>query len=83
LRAPSYHPGNTLRTNLAKKTFMLEGINTDFVDAQGVGRLAHLWTALHFGDYTAYFLAMAYDIDPTPVEAIEGFKREMRAEARD
>ena len=79
LRAPSYHPGNTLRTNLTKKTFMLEGINTDFVDAQGEGRLAHLWTALHFGDYTAYFLAMAYDIDPTPIGAIEGFKREMRA----
>jgi glucose/mannose-6-phosphate isomerase len=78
LRAPSYHPRNLLRTNLTKKNFMLEGPNTDFVDAQGEGRLAHQWTALHFGDYTAYYLAMCYGVDPTPVEALEAFKREMR-----
>lgn len=78
LRAPSYHPGNQLRTELTKKAFMLEGLNTDFIDAQGENPLAHLWTALHFGDYTAYYLAMAYGVDPTPVEAIEGFKQEMR-----
>jgi glucose/mannose-6-phosphate isomerase len=78
LRAPSYHPRNQLRTELTKRAFMLEGLNTDFIDAQGDSRLAHLWTALHFGDYTAYYLAMAYGVDPTPVEAIESFKQEMR-----
>lgn len=77
LRAPSYHPRNQLRTELTKRTFMLEGLNTDFIDAQGDSPLAHLWTALHFGDYSAYYLAMAYGVDPTPVEAIEGFKQEM------
>lgn len=77
LRAPSYHTRNLLRTELTKKTFMLEGLNTDFIDAQGDSALAHLWTALHFGDYTAYYLAMAYGVDPTPVETIEGFKMEM------
>ena len=78
LRAPSYHPRNLLRTELTKKTFMLEGLNTDFIDAQGEGPLSHLWTALHFGDYTAYYLAMAYGVDPTPVDTIEGFKVELR-----
>lgn len=77
LRAPSYHNRNLLRTELTKKTFMLEGLNTDFIDAQGDSALAHLWTALHFGDYTAYYLAMAYGVDPTPVDTIEGFKEEM------
>ena len=78
LRATSYHPRNQLRTELTKKAFMLEGLNTDFVDAQGDRPLAHLWTSLHFGDYTAYYLAMSYGVDPTPVEAIESFKKEMR-----
>lgn len=78
LRAPSYHPRNLLRANLTKKIFMLEAINTDFIDAAGDGRLAHLWTALHMGDYTAYYLAMAYGLDPTPVEAIESLKVEMQ-----
>jgi len=77
LRAPSYHPRNLRRSELTKKIFMLEGLNTDFIDAQGDTPLAHLWTALHLGDYTAYYLAMAYGVDPTPVAAIEGFKREL------
>jgi glucose/mannose-6-phosphate isomerase len=77
LRAPSHHPRNRLRIDLTKRTLMLQGIGTDFVDAQGQTRLAQQWTALHFGDYTAYYLAMAYGVDPTPVETIEGFKLEM------
>jgi len=77
LRASSYHPRNLRRTELTKKIFMLEGLNTDFIEAQGDTPLAHLWTALHLGDYTAYYLAMAYGVDPTPVAAIEGFKSEL------
>ncbi|GAB4499687.1 MAG: bifunctional phosphoglucose/phosphomannose isomerase [Anaerolineales bacterium] len=78
LRAPSYHPRNRLRANLTKKIFMLEALNTDFYDAPGETRLAHLWTALHFGDYMAYYLAIAYGVDPTPVEAIEMLKVELK-----
>jgi glucose/mannose-6-phosphate isomerase len=77
LRAPSHHPRNCLRIDLTKKTMMLQGIGTDFVDAQGRTRLAQQWTSLHFGDYTAYYLAMAYGMNPTPVETIQGFKQEM------
>jgi len=79
LRAPSDHPRNRLRSDLTRQAFMLEGISTDSVDARGESRLAHLWTCLHFGDYVAYYLAMAYEVDPTPVEAIEYFKQEMTA----
>jgi glucose/mannose-6-phosphate isomerase len=56
---------------------MLEGLNTDFIDAQGPNPLAHQWTALHFGDYTAYYLAMAYGIDPTAIPTIEMLKNDM------
>jgi glucose/mannose-6-phosphate isomerase len=77
LRAASYHPRNLLRTNLTKKAFMLQGLNTDFVDATGNSPLAHQWTTLHFGDYVAYYLAMAYRIDPTAIPSIEMFKEEL------
>ncbi len=79
LRCPSDHPRNRLRSDLTRQAFLLEGMNSDFIDAQGDTPLAHLWTCLHFGDYTAYYLAMAYGVDPTPVAAIESFKREMAA----
>jgi glucose/mannose-6-phosphate isomerase len=78
LRAPSYHPRNLLRTELTKQAYMLDGLNTDFYDAPGETPLAQQWTALHFGDYMAYYLAMLYEIDPTPIEALEGFKKHLR-----
>lgn len=78
LRAPGLHPRNQLRLALTRKGFMVEGLNTDFYEAQGESTLAHIWTALHFGDYMAYYLAMAYGVDPTPVTALENFKAEMK-----
>jgi glucose/mannose-6-phosphate isomerase len=78
LRAASDHPRNSLRANLTRHWFMVEGLNTDFYEAQGNTPLAHIWTALHFGDFTAFFLAMAYGVDPTPVEALEKFKAAMK-----
>lgn len=79
LQAPSDHPRNRLRSDLTRKGFMLEGFNTDVFTASGSSPLAHQWTALHFGDYVAYYLAMAYNVDPTPIPAIENLKREMSA----
>jgi glucose/mannose-6-phosphate isomerase len=77
LRAASDHRRNRLRSDLTRKTFMLEGLNTDFVDARGKSSLAHMWTLILFGDYMAYYLAMGYGVDPTPVEALVRFKEEM------
>jgi glucose/mannose-6-phosphate isomerase len=79
LRAPSDHPRNRVRTELTKQQFMVAGLNSDFYDAKGDGLLSHMWTALHFGDYMAYYLAMAYGMDPTPVSALENFKAAMKS----
>lgn len=78
LRCASEHPRNRLRSDLTRQAFLLEGMNTDFIDAQGDTRLAQLWTCLHLGDYTAFYLAMAYGVDPTPVAAIENFKQALK-----
>jgi glucose/mannose-6-phosphate isomerase len=77
LRAPSDHPRNRLRSDLTRQAFMLEGMNTDYVDARGTTSLAHMWTLLLFGDYMAYYLAMGYGIDPTPTQALADFKETM------
>jgi len=79
LRAPGDHPRNRLRSLLTRQTMMLEGLGTDIIDAAGENPMAQMWTCLHLGDYVSYYLAMAYGVDPTPVEAIEVFKREMLA----
>jgi glucose/mannose-6-phosphate isomerase len=79
LRAPSDHPRNHLRADLTRHGFMVAGLNTDVYNANGESRLAHLWTALHFGDYMAYYLAMAYGVDPTPVDALQNMKTALKA----
>ena len=81
LRSPSDHPRNRLRSDLTRQSMMLEGLNTDVIDAQGDTPLAHQWSSLLFGDYVSYYLAMAYGVDPTPVAALENFKLELQAGA--
>lgn len=78
LRSPSDDPRNRQRIELTKKAFLLQGICVDIIDASGDTLLANMWTLLHFGDYMAYYMAMAYQVDPTPVAAIESFKQELK-----
>jgi glucose/mannose-6-phosphate isomerase len=80
LRAPSDHPRNHLRIERTRQEFLADGLYTDVYDAQGESPLAHIWTTLHFGDYTAFYLAMAYGVNPTPVDVLEFFKTAMKAD---
>ncbi len=74
LRAASNHPRNLRRLEATRELFMVSGYNSDSIEAAGEGPLAQMLTALHFGDYAAYYLAMAYGVDPTPVPQIEELK---------
>jgi glucose/mannose-6-phosphate isomerase len=77
LKSKHYHPRNVERTELTRKILMLEGFNTDAIPAKGDSRLAEQWSALHFGDYVAFYLAMSYSTDPTPVHALESLKKRL------
>lgn len=79
LRSTLDHPRLDARVEATRHVMMVEGFNTDIIQAKGSTRLAQQWTSLHFGDYTAYYLAMAYGADPTPVSAIEGLKDRLKA----
>ena len=79
LQASSCHPRNGIRTQLTQKALATKNINAHIFNAVGETRLAQMWTTLHFGDYAAYYLAIAYGVDPTPVESIESFKKELNA----
>lgn len=79
LRSPSDHPRNRLRSDLTQQVFANAGFDTGAVDAAGATRLANLWTCLHLGDYAACYLAVAYGVDPTPVEALQTLKAELKA----
>ncbi|MCC6148457.1 MAG: bifunctional phosphoglucose/phosphomannose isomerase [Anaerolineaceae bacterium] len=75
LRSGSDHPRNRLREELTRKTMMAEGITTDFIEAGGDTPMGNMWTALHYGDYAAYYLSMLYEVDPTPITAMVDLKK--------
>lgn len=77
LAASQEHPRNQLRLQKTREIFMLEGIATDSFNAKGESRLAQIWSALLFGDYVAYYLAILYDIDPTSIPPITALKEAM------
>ena len=77
LNAASNRPGNLLRLDLTRQSLMLEGIGTDFYRASGESAISQQWTAIQFGDYLAYYLAMAYGVDPANLSPIEAFHRSL------
>lgn len=77
--APSDTPRTRRRCDAAREIYMTSGFNTDVIEAAGQSPLAHMLTALHFGDYTAFYLAMCYGVDPTPTPQIEYLKERMSA----
>ncbi len=78
LTAPSDHPRNQLRSKITRDNFMVAGINTDSYRALGRRPMQNMWTALHFGDYVSYYLAIAYGVDPTRIESIEKLKKSLK-----
>jgi glucose/mannose-6-phosphate isomerase len=77
LRSTFNHPRDEIRAEHARMAVMVEGQNTDTITALGNSPLAHIWTALHYGDYVSYYLAMAYGLDPTPVPMLVDLKEKM------
>lgn len=77
LRAEDLSSRNTQCLDLAREMYLQQGINTDFIDARGESRLSHLWSMVLFGDYMAYYLAMAYGVDPSSAPAVAAFQSEM------
>lgn len=78
LRATHDEPALTRRVEATRHILMVEGYNTDLIDGVGDGLLAQQWTCLHYGDYAACYLALAYGIDPTPIPAIEQLKEVLK-----
>ncbi len=80
LRADSDHRRNSLRSELTKQEFNQQGIGTDIYHAKGKTAMEQIWTAVQFGDYLTYYLAMLYGVDPTPITAMDNLKAALSQE---
>ena len=77
LKAKADHVRNQARVDATREIMMLQGVGTDFFNAKGESRMAQMWSAILFGDYVSYYLAMAYETDPTPIAPIADLKERM------
>ena len=77
LQAASLPERSRMRQEFTRQAYMVQGMNTDTIDARGTSRLAHLWTLLQFGDYMAYYLAMAYGENPSQASVLAEMQEEL------
>jgi glucose/mannose-6-phosphate isomerase len=64
------------RIELTKDILQKKGVAVTEISFKGEP-LRQIFTAIHLGDLTSYFLALRYETDPTPVALIEQFKKDM------
>lgn len=78
LRSTEDHPRNLKRMRLSAEILQEKGITTNFVDIPTGNYLSAVFQALILGDWTSYYLALKKNIDPSPVEIGEEFKKKMK-----
>jgi len=54
-----------------------KGVKCSSFEMQGASRLEKMFSTLYFFDWVSFSLALAYGIDPEPVEMVEDLKRQL------
>jgi glucose/mannose-6-phosphate isomerase len=77
LRDRDDHPRNQKRFALMAELLREKGIEVEILDTKGESVFNRVLMSIALGDFTSYFLALAYGQDPTPVDMVEEFKRRL------
>lgn len=71
------NPRNLKRMDLFADLLNKRRAKIDFVNIKEGSMVFQVFSALLLGDWTSYYLALEYKVDPTPVEMVEEFKKLM------
>ena len=71
------HPRHKARFQVTQEILTRYGIACETIEPRGESPLAQMLSAIHFGDYVSYYLALLYEIDPTPVKVIDYLKKRL------
>ena len=72
------YPRILKQMKITKNLIESGGIKVEFIDMKGKTMLEKIFSTALLGFWTAYWLALKYKIDPTPIKIIEEFKRKMK-----
>ena len=79
LDSGNYNERNQKRMRLTCDEFMVSGFCTDRVHVEEKDKLSEIWKMILLGDFVSFYLAIAYGVDPTPVEALQTFKKALKS----
>lgn len=71
------HPQNIKRMRITAELFQEKGIETTIIEMENDNIFNAIFSTLLLGDWTAYYLALAYGQDPTPVVMVEDLKKKL------
>jgi len=77
LRSNKLPPPLLRRYKATSRLLKQSKIRHSIVDACGENIIAQILSLVLLGDYTSYYLALLYKVDPTPIEAIDFLKSEL------
>jgi glucose/mannose-6-phosphate isomerase len=71
------HPRVQMRFEIVRDLLRRDGLSFDIIEARGRSKLAQMLSAVHFGDYVAFYLAMLYQVDPWSIGNIDFVKKRL------
>jgi glucose/mannose-6-phosphate isomerase len=71
------HPRVAVRHRVTADVLREQGCVTDTIQARGESRLANQFSLIQFGDYVSYYVAMANEVDPSPIPNIDILKAKL------
>ena len=77
LRDKADHKRIQVRMDVTREVLRRHTERVTEVYSEGRSLLARIFSLVHFGDWTSYYLAILNGIDPTPVEVIDFLKSEL------
>jgi glucose/mannose-6-phosphate isomerase len=77
LRCPSLHPRILIRYQVTGELLEQSGISHQTIDSRGKNELSQMMGLVYLGDWVSYYLAILYEIDPTPIKAIDYLKKRL------
>lgn len=77
LRDQNDHPRNIKRYKITADILRNYGVDSTIVDMPEGEILYRIFATLQIGCWASYYLALKYEIDPTPVDMVEELKEEL------
>lgn len=78
LQDPDDHQRNKKRMTIFKGLLEQKGVSVKIISMKGSTILEKIFATSLLADWTSYYLALAYNQDPTPVDMVEKFKDLMK-----